>query len=291
MITDKIHEILEALDRCDGKYKREAVNAALEVREEITPHLISLLENILADPQKYLDEEHDAHPYALVLLAHWREQKAHEVIVKLFSLPDQLTDELFGDMKTETLPAILFLTCGGSIARIKELVLNKNTYEYCRGSALRAMTYAAVSGVAEREETMNFFATLFTGNEADPDSYFWSELACCILDLYPEGYMDVIRKAYDDGLIHPGYVDLDSFGETLEEGKDATMARIQKEIGRSAPDDIHQYMSWWSCYDQKRYNALPPSMPGNSVKKSKVKVKSKSNKKLAKALRKKNRKK
>lgn len=289
MTHDKILEILEALDHYDGSYKRAAVNAALEVREEITPHLIGLLENILVDPQKYLDEEHDAHPYALVLLAHWREQKAQEVIVKIFSLPGDIANDLFGDMKTETLPIALFLTCGGSIDKIRELVLNKNANEYCRGSALKAMAYAAASGIAQRVETMNFFATLFTGNEAEPASYFWSELACCILDLYPEGYMDVIKKAYDDGLIDPGYVDLDSFGETLEKGKDATMARIQKDIGMSVADDIHQYMSWWSCYDQKRYNTLPPSMPGNSVKKSKVK--SKSNKKLAKALRKKNRKK
>ncbi|MBI4745172.1 MAG: DUF1186 domain-containing protein [Deltaproteobacteria bacterium] len=289
MTTDKIHEILEALDHYDGKYKRAEVNAALEVREEITPHLIGLLENILVDPQKYLDEEHDAHPYALVLLAHWREQKAHEVIVKIFSLPGKLTGDLFGDMKTETLPVALFLTCGSSVDKIRELVLNKNANEYCRGSALKAMAYAAVSGIAERDETINFFATLFTGNEAEPDSYFWCELACCILDLYPEGYMDVIGKACDDGLIYPGYVGMSSFERVLKDGKEKTISRLQEDIERSASHDIHDYMSLWSCYDQKKYNALPPSMPGGSVKKSKAK--SKSNKKMAKASRKKNRKK
>lgn len=289
MTTDRIHEILEALDRCDGSYKRAAVDAALEVREEITPHLIGLLENILIDPQKYLDEEHDAHPYAVVLLAHWREQKAHEVIVKLFSLPDQLTDKLFGDMKTQTLPIILFLTCGGSIAKIREMVLNKNAYEYCRGSALKAMAYAAMSGVAEREETMNFFASLFTGTEADRSSYFWSEAACCILDLYPEVYMDVINRGYDDCLIDPGYVDIDSFGKVIADGKEMTLARLQKEVERSTHKDAHEYMSWWSCYDQKRKRSFPLSMTGNSVKKSAGQTKNK--KKMAKASRKKNRKK
>lgn len=288
MTTDKINEILEALDRCDGSYKREAVNAALEVREEITPHLIGLLENILVDPQKYLDEEHDAHPYALVLLAHWREQKAHEVIVDLFSLPGKLPSELFGDMVTESLPVLLFRTCGGSLDKIRELALNKKAYEYCRGSALEAMAYVVASGMAKRDEVMNFFVSLFTGSEAESDSYFWSGLACCILDLYPEGYMDVIIKAFDDGLIDPGFVGMDSFEETLEEGKNATDARIQDEMKRRMPDDVHQYMSWWSCYDQKRHNAPSPSIPGNPAKKSKTK--SKSNKKMAKASRKKNRK-
>lgn len=287
MTDSKIHEILEALDRCDDSYKRAAVNAALEVREEITPHLIDLLENILADPQKYLDEEHDAHPYALVLLAHWREQKAHEVIVKLFSLPGNLTDELFGDMKTETLPAILFLTCGETIDKIRELVLNKKTYEYCRGSALRAMTYAAVSGIVGREEAMDFLASLFTGTEAERNSYFWSEAACCIHDLYPEDYMDVINRGYDDCLIDPGYVDIDSFEKALVDGKEMTLASLQKEVERSTPKDVHDYMSWWSCYDQKRERLFPLSMTGKSVKKSKGQTKNK--KKMAKASRKKNR--
>ena len=42
--TNIITEILEAFRIFDGKYKREQVDAAIELKKEITPHLIEILE-------------------------------------------------------------------------------------------------------------------------------------------------------------------------------------------------------------------------------------------------------
>ncbi len=42
--TDIITEILEAFKLFDGNYKREQVDAAIELKEEITPFLIEILE-------------------------------------------------------------------------------------------------------------------------------------------------------------------------------------------------------------------------------------------------------
>ncbi|MEZ4567199.1 MAG: hypothetical protein R2860_09605 [Desulfobacterales bacterium] len=50
----------------------------------------------------------------------------------------------------------------------------------------------------------SFFNTLFTGQEAEKTSDFWSLLAMMLLHLYPEESMAVITKAYDDELIFSG---------------------------------------------------------------------------------------
>jgi len=55
--TNIITEILEAFKIYDGIYKREQVDAAIEMKEEITPHLIEILENVLADPDPYIQNE------------------------------------------------------------------------------------------------------------------------------------------------------------------------------------------------------------------------------------------
>ena len=47
------------------------------------------------------------------------------------------------------------------------------------------MSYAVLAGVADRDETLAFFRTLFTGEETGADSDFWSLLAWNILELYP----------------------------------------------------------------------------------------------------------
>jgi hypothetical protein len=44
--TNNITEILETFKIFDGNYKREQVDAAIELKEEITPFLIKILENV-----------------------------------------------------------------------------------------------------------------------------------------------------------------------------------------------------------------------------------------------------
>ena len=69
---------------------------------------------------------------------------------------------LFEATITEDLPALLYRTCGGSVAQIKELVLNKEAYDYCRSSALGALNFAVVGGIVSREEMLDFYGSFPT---------------------------------------------------------------------------------------------------------------------------------
>ena len=253
MTDTRITEILKDFEVFDGIYKREQVDAAVELREEITPHLIGVLEQVLRDPGIYVENpDRFAHNYALILLGHFREQRAHKVIVELFSLPTDLPYELFGDIVTEDLPAILFKTCGGSTELIRSMILNKNADEYCRSAAARAMVFAAADGIIPREEVLELFGSLFTGNEASDDSHFWSLLACSLCDLYPEGMTEVIEKAYEDGLISPWYIiRIEEFERTLEAGKEHAIEQTREEMRRRSPDNVHDNMSRWACFREK----------------------------------------
>ena len=188
-------EIIERLECYDGRYKRDEIDAAIKLKKEITPHLIAILKKILDDPFYYADEEEDysAHNYTLMLLSYFKEAKAHDLIVELFSLPEDLSYNLFGDITSEDLPAILYSTCGGSLERIKTLVLNKGVDEFCRLSALNAMLYAVVGGMVPREEVIEYFGSLFPAeNEGKDDYELYSNLACAVCDIYPEELMEKI---------------------------------------------------------------------------------------------------
>jgi hypothetical protein len=259
--TNIMTEILEAFKIFDGNYKREQVDAAIELKEEITPFLIEILEKVLANPDSYLqnDDLYD-HIYSFMLLGHFRESKAHNVIIDLFSLPDEIPHELFGDLTTSDLPIILLRTCGGSIERIRSMASNKAVDDYCRISALNAMAYAVVEGIASREEVMSFFGTLFTGNETDEDSDFWGLLAGFAYDLYPEELMVTIKKAYNDGLIASGMIGYEEFEQALEDGKERCLERLKTNLEGQSLDDIHDSMSWWACFNEepKFYSAQDP---------------------------------
>jgi hypothetical protein len=144
--------------------------------------LIDILNKVLSDPGRHLESEpYYDHIYALMLLGHFKEHKANKIIVDLFSLPDDIPHQLFGDITTCDLPVILLNTCGGSMELIKSMALNKKVDDYCRISALQAMTYAVVEGIVPREDVLDFYDSLFTGHETDPDSDFWGLLANRIL--------------------------------------------------------------------------------------------------------------
>jgi len=263
-MTDSIvAEILKAFEVFDGVYKRAEVDAAVECREEITPHLIGILEEVLKDPASYAAQErYEAHVYALVLLTHFRAQRAHRAIVALASLPPPLPDELLGDIVTEHLPVFLLRTSGGSMTGIKSLITNRQADEYCRTSAVRAMAYAVADGMMPRKEALAFLGSLFTGNEAAPYSEFWSFLACSICDLYPEELMGVVEEAYEEELIASGVIGLDSFERTLHEGKEATLERLRDDLAHRDPENVHDHISWWASFQPPKPASRGPVSRG-----------------------------
>lgn len=275
MSNSRITEILKAFEVFDGVYKRAEVDTALELQEEITPHLIGVLEEVLSDPTSYAaNQDYYSHIYALVLLGHFKEQRAHRAIVELFSLPPEIPYQLFGDLVTETLPIILFRTCDGSMDMIRSLILNRDADEYCRGSAIRAMVFAVADGMTPREEVLALFGSLFTGNEAAPDSEFWSLLANSVCDLYPDELMEVIKEAFREGLISSWFIGIPSFERTLEGNKEQALERVRAEIRRRSPENVHDYMSWWACF-----KAQEPSSSGTNSSIKKAVRKSKSSRK------------
>ena len=282
--TNNINEILEAFKIFDGNYKREEVDATIELKEEITPYLIEILENALADPDPYIQNENlYDHIYAWMLLGHFRESKAHNVVTDLFSLPKDIHYKLFGDLATSELPTILLRTCGGSIDRIKSMASNKDVDVYCRISALNAMAYAVIEGIASREAVISFFGTLFTGNEADVDSDFWSLLANFVCDLYPEELMDTIQKAYNNDLIFSGMIRYEDVKKALADGKEKCLERLKSDLERWSLDDIHDSMSRWSCFNEQPQSTAAPDifkmnkLPTN-LDQSKPKIKREKNK-------------
>ena len=255
----RIAELIEAFDFFDGRYKRDEVDEALTLRTEITPHLLKILEDVARDPVVYVEQDHYANVYAAILLAHFQEPAAHLPIIRAFCIPDEEREQLWGDMVTATLPAMLYRTCNGSFDAIRELARNREAYTYARRAALEALTYAVALGTLTREEVVDFFLTLFTGSEAEPESDFWSSLVTMLCDIHPEGAMEPIRRAYEEGLVFPGYVGLDEVEKELARDKGEVLGELRDHTNRSIPADVHDYCSWFSCFSEG--GTAPPPMP------------------------------
>lgn len=262
-----LEEILDCLSVYDGKYKRECMEAALQHQEEITPRLLSLLDEVLAQPEAYAERaNYHGHFYAVILLAYFQETRAHQRIIDLFSFPYELTDALFGDMKTETLPVLLYQTCGGNFDRIRAMVSNLEVDEFSRSSAADALGFGVADGQLTREETLDFLTGFLKHQEAEPPSNFPGLIASILYDLYPDGYMEVIESAYKKGMIDSFMIRLEEFQERLELGLEPALQQLRTEFKRRVSDDVHGYLEGWACFrrDERGVDIFDHARPGSS---------------------------
>lgn len=280
-----VADILADLDFWTGRSKIHLVHEATERWGTIVPHLLAHLEQVLTDPDGYLNEDHDLLPYALVLLAHFREERAHPLMVSLFSLPGELTLDLVGDMRTTALPALLLRTCGGALDGIKTLILNREADEFVRWAAMETLCLAVIAGLADRDEIIGFLAGLMTGDEAERGSHFWSGVVNSLCDLYPADVMEVVRKGYADGLILPGVIRIEDFEESLADGMEEALNGLRRELEWRLPDEIEGLVAMCEYFDSQPAHKTSAPRPDPRKKKSR----SKKRKKMAKASRRRNR--
>ena len=245
-------EILHQFERATGKFAQAAVEAAVARREEVAPELLRILEETV-DRAAEIDAEGDymAHLYAMFLLAQFRETRAYPLVVRFASLPGDLLDSLCGDFITEDLGQVLASVCGGELAGIQSLIENEDTDEWVRGAALSGLVTLVAAGQKSRDEIVNYFTGLFRGKLVRQWSHVWDTLVSYSSDLYPEELLDDIERAYEDGLVDPGYIGFDDVKRDLALGKNRILARLADNPHRRLVQDTVAEMGWWASFREE----------------------------------------
>src|SRR5215468_10194011 len=247
-----VEEILIALSHKDNRFPREALEQATARKDEITPHLLKILERVAEDPDEALDLEDYSYYYALYLLAQFRETRAYPLIVRIASLPPETVDELLGDTITEGLPKILASVCGGDASLITRLAENAEAEKYARGSALYALLALTLSGGKTREEVMNYYSRLFDAilkeEPSEERESVLTTIAHCATELYPEELYDKIKEAFENGLIEEFMIDLEEVDEKMAEGKEAVLPRLREDWHYRLVESAIKEMEWWAWY-------------------------------------------
>lgn len=250
MTTPDVQILLAKFDELGDTYLREEVEQALQLQEEITPSLLQVIRDVADNPLVYCLEMRNAHIYAALLLSEFGEPAAHALFIRAFSIAEEPLVDLWGDMTTETLPTLLYRTCGGSLDSIKGLILNREIDQYVRCGAMEALSYVVSSDPSRRDEVVEFFQGLFTGEEAAKDSYFWGNLAATLCDIHPGESLELIREAFASGIIPEGFIVLEQVEEANERTMEETMELLKRWVSARMPADAHAYISWFAEFQQ-----------------------------------------
>ncbi len=242
-------DIINKLEWYDGTFPRRAVKEAIARKEQITPYLLNILEEVANDTTLLVErDDYMGHIYAMYLLAQFRERDAYPLIFDFFSIPGEVSLEVTGDVVTEDLKNILASVSYGDVSLIQALAENESANEYARAAALEAPLCLVVAGEIRREEVIEYYKSLFHGAGREP-SIFWDVLVSCCAKLYPEEVYEEIEEAFAEGLIDETFIDLELVDESLVLGREKALAGLQKR-GYGLIRDTIAEMEWWACFRQ-----------------------------------------
>ncbi|MDX9760321.1 MAG: DUF1186 domain-containing protein [Bacteroidota bacterium] len=248
---DELITIFDAINYNTGEYPRDEVEYIVRNADVCTPLLLMMLEEVVEDPDGILDDpEYMGHWFALMLLGHLRVSGTQAILAEIAIMPDALPSELFGDILTEFLPAVLHRTCAGVYDTIHAIARNAEADMWVRSSAVDAILYGVLAGDYAREDALRLFAELLDACGPDDDPFMASHLAASMVDLHPGEYVDRIRRAYEDGLIDPGYMQWKEVLVDAEKSIDDCLAGLRAGSMCRYIDDIHASIEWWACFHE-----------------------------------------
>ncbi len=265
-----IETIRQELEFNSGRFPIDAVRAAIEQREAMTPVLLAALQEA-ADAPEAIKRKPSLmlHIYAMFLLAQFREQAAYPLLVKFFSTPGDISLDTTGDVVTEDLGRILASVCHDDLEPIKRMIEDPAVNEYVRSACLRALTLLVAEQKLDREQVVDYFRSLFHGRLEPEPEFIWSALIVACRDLYPAELMHDIERAYEDGLVDPFYIRMENIQDALAEGEEEILQRSRQRGGLI--EDTVAEMRWWACFkdDAEASANLSPTMLRQPVVKGK----------------------
>lgn len=260
----QLDEILDHFKDPKGQFPKDALNSALDQQEEITPHLLNILENVIANHESIKTDQMD-YIFSLYALSKFREKKAFPYILAFASLPGELPEALLGDCITEALARFIVSTFNGDLLSIKTLIENPELNEWSRNAALYSLIGLVALDKLKREELIEYLRSLFHSTLADEK--FTTHLVNVASDIYPEELMDEINQAFDEDKVDIYHVDKKWITKILEKGKEECLSKYVYNDHFHLPiDDVEKDMSWMSAFETpqaKRY--VTPSSYENFI--------------------------
>lgn len=205
-----IPAIIRELTPYMGRFPKQAVRAAIAKREEVVPHLLQALQDVADDPAEYaMDRDYMLHHFAVFLLAQFREKRAYRPLVEIVSAPGEIPHHSFGDTITEELKNLLASVYDGDPEPLRQLIENDQVDGYVRGAAIETFLVLVRTGQMSREEAADYYGSLFCERLEREPNHAWNDLACAVADLPAPELLQELRKAYEEGLVDPGFSGFD----------------------------------------------------------------------------------
>jgi hypothetical protein len=243
-------EIVARLMRVERPFPRRVLEEAIARREEITPLLLRLIEDTIANAEEFAeDSTYFAHIYACFLLAQFRERQAVPTIIRLASLPGDIAEPLLVDTD---LARILASVAHGDPGPAMKLAADRSVSVWSRAAAVGSLVVMVGAGELDRARAIELVRELLRGVLRDAAAgrhdvmEFCDLLVSYSLDLFPEEVQAEIREVFDRGLVDSFLAGPDDLATVLAHGKEEALAALARRelLITDAVADLER----WDCF-------------------------------------------
>jgi nickel-dependent lactate racemase len=270
--SERLAEALSVLRAPVGKATKRALEEASRQWEACLPFVQAAMEHVASH---YDEVDPDAPEvwlalHGLYLAMEKRESRLRPSILQVFTLPENRSDALFGDVPIEDGARILAAVCGANLGPIKDLLSNAQASECVRGEVVGVVRVLEAWGEIERAQSIEFFRSLLAKPFPAETPAVVAFCVCEVLNLGERCLDAEIRRAFADGRVDcqvvtekeafrtrdwlpPAFANTDKPGPaademswwgTLEENDDEPVDWDEKEDWDSEPDFDDTLPDW-----------------------------------------------
>ena len=228
-------DIKKALARVSSELPVQAIRAAVEQQEEMTPVLLKALDVVkIREKRSSSASKSRQAVHALYLLTQFGEEKAWPLVVDLFSSMSAQDNVSIGDdfdeIVCDSLSQILATLSKGDIRPLQSIIENTSIDEYVRDAALSALVVIYQQGDLELQELISYLHQLYQfGLEQERNQVWnaWVQGAC--YNTQPDEFMDALKALYEQEIADPYYITLEELSERCNMAPEAIRKAVMQQ--------------------------------------------------------------
>jgi uncharacterized protein DUF1186/SEC-C motif-containing protein len=250
-IPNVVADIIVGLN-ADRGLPRQALRSAVESWEKALPFFLEMLECYVDDP-----DPNEAATEPLFFIVHlfgqMRETRAYRLLMRFAAMAPEHVEAVLGDAITGSFSRVAASVFDGDTQPMRDVILNEQADEFIRNGLLEALALVTRDGRADRKSTVDFLLQCDSDLKPQRDNYAWVGWQSAISYLALTDLSDLVRGAFANGRIDPGFMSIQDFESDLAATRrDPTGAgRGHDEIGYFG-DVIAEMSHWYGFSDAAR---------------------------------------
>ncbi len=257
--TDIIHAFTH---NPPGVFPQEALQAAMDQPQEISPMLVKILQKGAYDITGLASTNDDnGFLYAMFLLAQFEEEKGLQPLIDFFCTTGMTAIMLTGDVVTENLNKLFAGMARKNTAPLMTLIEDREQNGFVRAAAIEALLSLVAWGDMHIDTVEDYFLQLLTGKlEKDP-SHVWNYLSDAASRLGTTQLTEPLEKAYADNLASDTYIPWQDAKKLLARPPAETLADLKQDQGLSPITNVIEEMQGWACFTPQEERIAPIKIP------------------------------